>query len=118
MLSPGSSTTPSATPSPGAITITAAQLYAEYDANQEAANAKYRDKTIKVTGIVNEIGVDRVDTPYLVLTGGDGLFGVQCMFSTQDLAKLAQLSIGQSLTVQGICQGFGIDVILKNCSIK
>lgn len=117
-LSGGGSTTSSTTPSPGAIIITAAQLYEEYDANQEAANAKYRDKIIKVTGIVNEIGINRVDTPYVVLTSGDELFGVQCMFSTKDEPELAQLSAGQSLTIQGICQGYGLDVILKNCSIK
>jgi hypothetical protein len=117
-LSGGGSTTPSTTPSPGAIIITAAQLYAEYGADQEAANAKYRDKIIKVTGVVNEIGIDRVATPYVILTGGDELFGVQCLFSTKDRPELAQLSAGQSLTIQGICQGYELEVILKNCSIK
>ena len=53
-----------------------------------------------------------------VLTGDNELFGVQCMFSTKDEPELAQLSAGQSLTIQGICQGYWLDVILKDCSIK
>jgi hypothetical protein len=103
-----------------AIVITATQLYEEYNANEEAANAKYKGKIIKINGIVNEIGIDRVDTPYVILTGSgqNGLFGVQCMFSSKDELKAAQLFEGQSLTIEGICQGFGLDVILKNCKIK
>lgn len=103
-----------------AIVITATQLYEEYDANEEAANAKYKNKIIKVTGIVNEIGIDRVDTPYVILTGSgqNGLFGVQCMFNSKDELKAAHLFEGQSLTIEGICHGFGLDVTLKNCKIK
>lgn len=108
------------TPSPSAIIITAAQLYTEYDANQAAADAKYRDKIINVTGIVNDIGILAVDPPYVVLTGGRQyeLFGVKCLFSTKDEPKLAQLWEGQSLAIQGTCQGYWLDVILRNCSIK
>jgi hypothetical protein len=64
---------------PTTIIITAEQLYDEYNANQESANAKYGNKIIQVTGIVSEIGIDRVDNPYIVLTGGgqDSLLGVQ-----------------------------------------
>lgn len=108
------------TPFPSAIIITAAQLYKEYHADQEAANAKYRDKIINVTGVVTEIGINRVDTPYVILTGGGQyeFLGVQCLFIAQDKSKLAQLSEGQSLTIEGICQGYSFDVILKNCAIK
>jgi hypothetical protein len=117
-LSGGGSASSSTKPSPVTITITAIQLWVDFDSDQDAANAKYRGKVINVTGIVNEIGIDRVDTPYVLLTSADGLFGVQCLFSSKDELRLAQLSAGQSLTIQGICQGYDLDVVLKNCSIK
>jgi hypothetical protein len=114
----GGPTAPSASPSPVTITITAVQLWVDFDSDQDAANAKYRGKVINVTGIVNEIGIDRVDTPYVLLTSADGLFGVQCLFSSKDELRSAQLSQGQTLTIQGICHGYDLDVVLKNCSIK
>jgi hypothetical protein len=117
-LSGGGPTAPSTSPSPVTITITAVQLWVDFDSDQDAANAKYRGKVINVTGIVNEIGIDRVDTPYVLLTSADGLFGVQCLFSSKDELRSAQLSQGQTLTIQGICQGYDLDVVLKNCSIK
>ena len=117
-LSKGGSTTFSITPFSGAIIITASELYAQWDANQEAAAAKYMDKLIEVSGIIDDMGVYSGNMPFVVLTGGYELFGVQCFLSAKDEPKLARLVNGQSLTIQGICHGYRYNVILDNCSIK
>ena len=53
-----------------AITIDAASLYAEYDANLIAAEEKFQGRTVIVTGIVTEIG-EIFNQPYVTLTDGD-----------------------------------------------
>jgi hypothetical protein len=104
---------------PSAIEMNAAQLYQEYNANQVAADAKYKGKILSVSGTVNDVGIDIIDTPYVMLGTEQLLSAVQCMFSKQDESMLAQLSKGQSLRIQGKCDGLGIiSVMLSNCLIQ
>lgn len=103
---------------PGAIEINAAQLYQEYNSNQVAADAKYKGKILSVSGTVNDIG-DIIDAPYVILGTQQIPLGIQCMFSKQDEPLLAQISKGQSLRIQGKCDGLSIvSVILSNCLIQ
>ncbi len=101
------------------IEITAVELSRDYDNNKVAADAKYEDKDLKITGIINDIGKDIMDTPYVALDGLETrLFGVQCMFPRNDESQLVDLSKGQSITLIGKLSGEIIgSVILKNCSI-
>jgi len=101
------------------IKITAKQLIEEYEANEVAADAKYENKTLEVTGVVDSIGKDILDTPYVVLTDGDewAVWGVQCMFRSKDEAQLAQMTKGQTLTIWGRCDGYLLNVILSDCSL-
>ena len=100
------------------IEISAVQLSEEYDENSISADAKYKGKKIKVSGIIKDIGKDILDTPYIVLEGSQNVFfGVQCMFSREDEAKLASLSKGQRITL--ICEVSGEmigDVVLRGCT--
>jgi hypothetical protein len=114
------SETPATPPPPAAIEITAEELYAAYEANQVAADAQYKDKILKVTGVINSIGKDILDTPYVVITGGGEyeVWGVQCMFGKKDESELAQLTKGQIVTIQGKCSGYLINVLLDDCSLK
>ena len=120
-VSGGKSSTvlPATTKIPGAIEMNAVQLYQEYNANQVAADAKYKGKILSVSGTVNDVGIDIIDTPYVMLGTEQLLSAVQCMFSKQDESMLAQLSKGQSLRIQGKCDGLGIiSVMLSNCLIQ
>jgi len=99
------------------IEITAPQLYSAYKANQVAADAKYKGVVLNVRGIVDSIGKDILDTPYITLSSGGAyeIWGVQCMFSKEYEAELARLVKGQGVTVQGRCSGYLINVILRDC---
>ena len=83
-------TTPTQEPKPDTIEVSAGDLYSEYQSNQVAADAKYEDEILTITGIVDSVGKDVLDTPYIVLTDGDkfALFGVQCMFKEKDDALM------------------------------
>jgi hypothetical protein len=114
-----SSISPTDNKTPGVIEINVVQLYQEYNANQLVANAKYKGKILNVSGMVNDIDTGLTDTPYVMLGSGQLLSAVQCTFSKQDVSMLAQLSRGQSLRIQGKCDGvFITGVVLSSCVIQ
>jgi len=106
----GSSSAPSS--------ITARKLYQEYDENAVAADLKFKGKTIKVTGTVENIDTDIMDDIYVSLEG-DGYFGtVQCYISDSSINRAAALSKGSTVTIRGRCDGHFMGPILKNCTIE
>jgi len=99
------------------IQVTAAELSADYKANQVAADTKYKGKIIQVTGTISNIGKDILDTPYVSLNTGDIITGVQCMFDKSDQSQLATLAKDTRITLQGKVKGELMNVLLDNCSI-
>ena len=99
------------------VEVTAIKLSEEYDANKVAADAKYKDKRLKVTGIIDGIGKDILDDPYVTLEGmPNRLFGVQCMFSKSKEQELINLKKGQEITLTGKMSGEMIgNVVLREC---
>jgi hypothetical protein len=124
---------PTPTPTSTAIKITAAKLYSEYDANEVAADVKYKDKLLEVSGVVTDIGISqsiRPGTPVIFLAESlDTPFmeGVTIHLSTDQKDKVATLSKGDTVIVIGICEGIALvrgteelglrGVRLKDCSI-
>lgn len=101
------------------IRVSAVQLSEEYDANKVAADTKYKGKSLEISGVIDSIGKDIVDTPYVTLKGRElSLFGVQCMFSKADEPKLATLSKGRGITLRGEVSGELIgNVLVRDCQI-
>jgi hypothetical protein len=105
------------------ITVNAEQLCQAYDANQVAADALYKNKILKVSGVVDDIGRDWLGYAEVELRGAEystRRYTVQCTFSTQNEYLVTQLSKGQSVIIQGTCDGremFLYAVSLKNCTI-
>lgn len=108
-----------ATPVEEAIKVSAVSLSQQYDDNKVAADAKYEGKLVEVSGVIDNIGKDITDTPYVSLKGRtNSLFGVQCMFPRADETQLADLSKGKSITLQGRVSGELIgNVVVRECKI-
>lgn len=94
---------PPAPPKPPAddkvIEVTAADLLAEYARDEKAAHAKYRAKTIKVTGDVKQATANQV-----VLAGkADGGFEYQVLVypSAELRAGVGELKAGDKVTIVG-----------------
>jgi hypothetical protein len=68
-----------------AIVITADALHAEYKANEVAADGKYKDKTLEVSGTVQEIGKDALGAQYVNLSLASNQFeaSVHCLFNDE-----------------------------------
>ena len=97
--------------------ITADSLYQAYNENQVAADAKYGNKIIRVSGYIQMIGKDVMDIAYLVIGGEGFLDGVQCMFPESQENLVASVSKGQYVTLKGRVSGqvFG-NVVVRNCT--
>jgi hypothetical protein len=98
--------------------VTAIDLYDDYQANEVAADNKYRNKRLLVTGVVDEITKDFLDTPIVTLMTGSEFFYVSASFPKDDI-KVAELSKGWQVTLE--CRGQGMILgtpFLDRCSVK
>ena len=97
--------------------VTAVELYKEYDANSVAADQKYKDKVLEVSGKICNIGEDITGVPYIVLAGDEyGMTGVQCFFGDENV--VAGLAKDQQITVNGKCDEMLINVFLRGCILQ
>lgn len=109
--------TEQAAPAADAIKITARELFKAYDANEVAADSKFKGKPIEVTGVVESISSDIADEPVVQLAGGEMFQMVHA--NGLDTVTAAGLSKGQEITLA--CTGAG-EVIgmpsLSDCSLR
>jgi hypothetical protein len=105
---------------PPAISVTADQLVSDYEANEVAADEKYKEKVIEVSGYVDSIGKDITDTMYVTLETGEefSLVHPQLFFSDTHEAEVAELKKGDPLTVRCRCDGKFMNVHLTSCVIE
>lgn len=102
-----------------AIAITAARLYAEYDANEIAADQQFKGKRLEVTGSVGSINSDIADNPVVTLSVNDqfGFGSVDVRGVAADVA--AGLHQGQILTFICLSDGeIAGDPQLSECEVK
>src|SRR5262249_35052047 len=65
---------------PAPISVSASTLFSDYDANEVAADEKYKDKILLVNGTVDDIKKDIMDTMYVTLKTSNPILSVQCYF--------------------------------------
>ena len=102
-----------------AIEITAEELLHAYRADDTAAEAEYKGKILRVTGVVSSTGKNMVGTAFVKLSGsGIEAFRVRCMFDKDyEFAGTPLVELErQTITVQGECDDFvSPDVTMKDC---
>ena len=103
------------------ITVSANDLWNEYEDNEIAADKKYLDQNVEVTGVISDINSKDILTSANVLLRVDGeiLGCVQCNFNTEDAKKLADVKKGQKVTIVGTCSGLTLsNVMIDGCELK
>lgn len=102
-----------------AIQIASSKLDSEYEANGVAADNKYKDKVLEVSGTVLSIDKNIVDESEIIvkLSGLNEYIGISCYFDASHSAETANLSKGQNVKIKGICDGKVVGVNLKGCSL-
>ena len=97
------------------IKIGAAALFAEYSADETAADSKYLDKIVEVKGIVKEVSPDDEGNISITLDSGDELFGVICQLDNLSEQKKVDFQAGEEVSFKGVCTGMLMDVLLVRC---
>lgn len=96
--------------------MSAEDLYAEYDADREAANNKYKGKTLTVNGRIDTISSGPSGNSYVLLKSANSLLGVQCIFNGSP-SSLGQLRKGERATFRGEVFAKIGNVVLRNCEV-
>jgi len=94
-----------------AISITAATLFTEYSADEHAADGRFLNKALEVSGKVAETDTNQDGQIVLVLDAGGPEGAVSCTMRERNIAVRTQ----DQVTVKGICTGMVMDVVLTDC---
>jgi len=101
------------------IITNAPQLYNDYKANEISADTKYKNKVIMVVGMVNKIGKDILDKPYITLWSDKySITEVQCYIQQSQISIASNLQKGDYLGLKGLCTGKSINILLENCLVQ
>jgi hypothetical protein len=95
--------------------ITATDLQKAFEDNEVDAMAKYVNKVIEVSGIIESVKTGEGNITNVTLKTGSDFSSVICTLTPQsDASKLVP---GNETTIRGECSGFLMDVLLNNSVI-
>ena len=100
--------------------ITSNDLIKAYEDNEVKADKEYKDDEVLITGEIAEIGVSFGQT-YILLSSDDDyeFIMLQCFFKKQEeIDKIAELSKGDIVSVQGLVAGKIIHISINDCVFK
>lgn len=101
------------------IIISSAQLATDYVNSEVAADARYRNQDLLVSGTVQDVELDDLDTPYLSLKGSHVLQEVQLTFAPQREVINYISAIHLNSFHRFFCKGDGIEMMsvgLRDCT--
>jgi hypothetical protein len=111
-------TEPQPEPTPATIEVTVEELYSAYRADKMAADAKFTDKILRVTGVVDRITVNDVHGIYYIILASaekKEQWNVRCTFDKKHGPQLDRLTAGQTVTAQGKYNGYKVNILMKDC---
>jgi ribosomal protein L37E len=99
--------------------ITVDELDALFRENKVAAHAGLANKTMNIKGVVEKVFIrDHIDVRYIVLRGSQKklLWPVRCTFDKEVVSEMYRLKEGQEVTIRGKYDGYGKNIIFKECA--
>ncbi|MBM3416026.1 MAG: hypothetical protein FJY20_06180 [Bacteroidetes bacterium] len=98
-------------------TVTAADLILEFAANDTAANTKYREKILVVTGNVAQVETQADSTINIKFVDTSKHF-INLSLDKQEYANAKEIKPGDQLSVKGSCSGSTYSMILDSTPIE
>lgn len=95
-------------------TLSASELFAAYEKNEQDANTTYLDKIIVVNGTVKEV-VEEDGITNVMLESDDMMFGVSCQLDQLIQHKRNRFAAGEKVSFKGKCTGSLMDVVMVRC---
>jgi len=102
-------------------TLSAEELYHQFETNTDSANNKFTGKIIRITGKMDKVEVtDSLTIGVIALsTGLFGDQGIRCTMLPKYAEKAQTLKTPKKVRIKGLCSGYNdTDVILEHCSFK
>lgn len=104
------------------VSVTAVKLLADYEADQDAADKKYKGRTVIVSGEVLSSKAKEDGSSIVLINSPESSIGsIQCIFAADQSAATAKLERNQQVSVKGLCEGMddiGVSVLVKNSSVQ
>jgi len=97
--------------------ITAEALFDEYQKDKAAADRKYKDQVLVVTGTIDMVKIGPSGNPYVTMNTSSLILRVQFLFDKKHESAVSQLKKGQKATIKGRGYGRIGNVMLKDCEI-
>jgi hypothetical protein len=91
--------------------VTAEDLFQQFSVDEGSTTARYIDKTVQVSGVINRISTTDSGEQRVALATSDVLAEVLCTMKKDE--SLNDYQDGMSITIKGICIGFDTDVQLQ-----
>jgi tRNA_anti-like len=92
--------------------LTAPELATAYLNSEQKADEKYKDRVLLITGVVQSVGMDAAEIPYIILTGAGAQ--VQTIFIDTYEEAAMDLQVGQQVTIKGRCAGRFANVMMRD----
>ncbi len=100
------------------FTLAPAALLAEFDADENAAQTKYLNKIIQLQGELVDIQKVGDQTIWIISTGNP-LSNIQCEMDARFIQEVNdKVKKGTTVTVQGICSGKLMDIVINQAVCK
>ena len=109
------------------IETSASDLIKEFEAGDSAANKKYLDKIVELTGNVKKLEKDDAGDYTIVIGDTLSMSSVRCLSDTNHRSDAAIVKENSTITIRGVCTGFkknellgenlGSDVELTRCVV-
>lgn len=97
-------------------TLTANQLYLEYQNNEIAADLKYKNQNIELAGIIKKISYNIQNIPFVLFQVENEFEYIQCFFNEKWIPVLEKSKVGMAIKIKGIITGKSLlSILLKNC---
>jgi hypothetical protein len=93
------------------MAISSDSLISAYNADEKAADAKYLNKAIVVTGMVAKVDKNQDGQTTVLFNSADPMSSVFCTMRD----KGATVDSGKAVTLKGFCSGHTTDVLITDC---
>ena len=103
-----------------AYSITTAEIWKQFNADEKKAGLMYNDKVIELSGVVGRVVNNDTLVTVAFIMEADSMFGdksISCQMLKKYNDEAKALTKGTNIKIKGYCAGFIGDIKFNQCSI-
>lgn len=97
------------------FSISAQQLVADFEENEEHAGKKYSGKVVEVSGVIGSTEKSEKGIYNILINTDNPMSGVSCTVDSTYNQQAARLQSGHQVRIKGYCTGYLSDVVMVRC---